>query len=56
MKFKRYRIQADSFRGYEVVVWRFWFPFWVQLGAINTHRTIEEAKEYAERFKTKIYI
>lgn len=56
MKLKKIRIQGDGFNGYEVVVWRFWFPFWVQLGWTNTHKTIEEAKNYAKRFETKIYL
>ncbi len=51
----RVRIYPDSFfsRGYEVCVWRWWWPFWVQ-PRINTHDTIEEARQYAQELLTGI--
>lgn len=44
-----YRVVTDAYSGYEVQCWRLWFPFWVQAGCTNTHRTIEEARAYAKR-------
>lgn len=43
----KYRIVTDGYAGYEVQIWRWWFPFWVQLGFTNTHSTIERAERYA---------
>jgi hypothetical protein len=45
MKIKKYRIIRDGYSGYEVQVWRIWFPFWIQCGITNTHHTIDEAKK-----------
>ena len=47
---KRYRIMPDSFSGYEVQVWRIWFPFWVQMHWTNTHSTEEDALRYAKSY------
>ena len=44
---KEYRIVTDEFNGYEVQCRRWWFPIWLQVG-INSHRTIEEARAFAE--------
>lgn len=46
MKFKKYRIVKDSFSGYECQGWKLWYPFWVQMGGVNTHKNIDDAKEY----------
>ena len=46
MKLIRFRIIKDTYCGYECQIWRLWFPFWVQMNISNTHRTIEEAKEF----------
>jgi len=46
---RRARIATDSYGGYEVQVWRWWFPFWVQ-PRINTHHSISEAEAYAKRW------
>lgn len=46
---KRIRIVTDSYGGFEVQVWRWWWPFWVQFGGINTHRSLESARLYARR-------
>lgn len=48
-----YRIVRDSFCGYEVQSWRWWFPIWIQ-GFINTHATIKAAEEYAKSPRTKV--
>lgn len=46
----KYRIVKDSYLGYEAQVKRWWFPFyWVQMGFTNTHRTIEDAKNYIKK-------
>ncbi len=42
-----YRIVTDRFAGFEVQARRWWWPFWVQCGVTNTHRTIERAERYA---------
>ena len=54
MKLKRYRIVTDRYLGYECQVWRLWFPFWIQMGLTNTHRSIEDAEEYIRRGKGKL--
>lgn len=46
---KKIRIVTDSYGGFEVQVWRWWWPFWVQFGGINTHRSLERARLYARR-------
>lgn len=53
MKFKKYRVVIDAYAGYEVQTWRVWFPFWIQ-GNTNTHRSLEQAKEYIEKLKRPI--
>jgi hypothetical protein len=44
-----YRIVRDRYAGYEVQIRRWWFPVWLQVG-INTHRTIEQAEEFAQGY------
>ncbi len=44
---KRYRIYPDQWAGYEVRVWRIWWPFWVLMGFANTFETAEKAEAYA---------
>lgn len=46
-----YKIVADRWAGYEVLVWRWYWPFWVQLGGTNTHSNLEDAKRYLKRWK-----
>lgn len=46
MKLFKFRFVRDSYAGYEVQIWRFWFPFWSQVGIVNTHRTIEDAEQF----------
>ena len=49
MMFKtKYRIVRDNYAGYEVQIKRWYFPFWVQKGYVNTFSTIERARSYAQ--------
>jgi hypothetical protein len=48
----KYRIVTDKYAGYEAQVWRWYWPFWSQIG-INTHKTIESAREYIDRKAVK---
>ncbi len=45
----RYRIVTDNYCGYEAQLWRWWWPFWVQLGGTNTHISVERAEAYISR-------
>lgn len=52
---KRYRIVRDEYLGFEVQIWRWWFPIWVQAGdIINTHSSEELAIEYAKRHAQRV--
>lgn len=51
-----YRVVYDRFAGYEVQVRRWWFPFWVQLGLVNTFSTLEAAELYARAGGVAKYI
>lgn len=42
-----YRIVTDKYAGFEVQVWRWWWPFWVQAGFTNTHCSVEQAERWA---------
>jgi hypothetical protein len=46
-----YRIVRDNYAGYEVQVWRWWWPRWAMARIFpaftNTHSTIEKAETYA---------
>lgn len=48
-----YRVVTDNYRGFEVQYRTPWWPFWQQCGCrgkgINTHRTLEEAEEFARK-------
>lgn len=44
----RYRIRRDRYAGYEVLFWRWWFPFYVNI-PINTFITLERAQDFAKR-------
>lgn len=50
----KYRIVTDNYSGYEVQARRWWWPFWVQCGTVNTHQTIERAEQYAHRISGKV--
>ena len=45
----RYRIVRDGHAGFEVQVWRWWLPLWLQAGFCNTHFSEERAAAYANR-------
>lgn len=42
----KYRIVRDNFAGFEVQIWRWWRPVWVQ-PRINTHCRVRDAEAYA---------
>lgn len=42
----RYRIVKDAYAGYEVQIWRWWLPMWLQVG-VNTFPSIERAEAWA---------
>jgi hypothetical protein len=44
----KYRIVSDRYAGYECQIWRWYWPFWVQMGFTNTHLSIEAAKRYID--------
>lgn len=48
----KYRIVTDKFNGYEVQVRKWYFPIWHQ-PTINTHISIEMAKEYIKNHKQR---
>lgn len=54
MKLIKYRIVKDTYSGFEVQIWRLWFPFWVQKDCINTYPSLERAIEAIEIYKTKV--
>ena len=39
---KKYRIVMDMYNGYAIEVWRWWFPFWVEVHGSNSLSSIEE--------------
>ncbi len=43
----RYRVVRDNYAGYEVQIWRWWWPFWVPASPCNTHISVERAEEWA---------
>lgn len=49
----RYRIVKDEWLGYEVQSWRWWFPFWIQVGFTNTHQTPEDAEKWLSKYKER---
>ena len=50
-----YRIVTDKYSGYEVQAKRWWFPFWLQCGHTNTHRSVDAAERWAIRFAEHSY-
>lgn len=44
-----YRIVPDHWLGFEVQIWRWWFPIWVQANFSNTHSTEEKAEAWAKK-------
>lgn len=49
----RYRIVYDSYANYEVQTKYWWWPWWVS-PRINTHCSVERAREYAARLKNPV--
>jgi hypothetical protein len=45
----RYRVVRDYYSGYETQIFRFWWPFWVQVGGTNTHSTAAKAEAFARQ-------
>lgn len=45
----KYRIVRDSYCGFEVQVWRWWYPFWRQCYGSNTLPSLHEARRLAKR-------
>jgi hypothetical protein len=45
----RYRIIRDNYCGYEVQVWRWYFPFWIADGLFNSHSSIERARQFIDK-------
>ncbi len=50
----RYRIVRDRYLGYEVQVWRWWLPLWLEVGFCNTHPSEASAVEFAKRRANKV--
>ena len=52
MRTRRYRVVTDAYLGFEVQVWRWWWPFWMQCqtenGPSNTWSSLERAEEFAK--------
>lgn len=44
----KYRIVRDDYAGYEAQVKLWYWPFWMQMGFSNTHRSIKEAEEFIQ--------
>ena len=53
---KKYRIVRDLYAGYECQVWYVYWPFWVQMNFSNTHRSIEEAKQYIKNHEKVVWV
>lgn len=51
----KYRIVTDRYAGYEVQHWRWWCPFWCE-PITNTHRTVEEAEQWAKDWANRKYV
>ena len=50
----KYRIVTDAYLGYEVQFRVWFFPFYLQCNGSNTHPSLEAAKAYLGKQKTKI--
>lgn len=49
------RIVNDNYSGYEVQIWRWYWPFWMMPGySINTFRSVSQAEEYANKIKNPV--
>lgn len=52
---RRYRVVRDNYLGYEAQHWRWWWPFWEQMGVYNTHSSLEDAREFIRKC-TRSYV
>ena len=50
----RYRIVRDNFAGYEVQIWRWWWPFWSEANFCNTHPSVEAAERWATAYAAPV--
>ena len=50
----RYRIVRDNYCGYEVQIWRWYWPFWRELGFCNTHTSFEDAERFARHHDNEV--
>lgn len=48
-----YRIVRDRYMGYEVQIWRWWWPFWMEAG-VNTFSTEEKAESWARAYSQRV--
>lgn len=46
----KYRIVIDNYLGYQVEVWKVWFPIWLQLDGVNTFSSVTDATNFAEQY------
>ena len=54
----KFRIITDNYRGYEVQIKRWWFPFWVECwrdGMVNSFSSVDDAKKWIKVGRPKIY-
>lgn len=51
MKITKYRIVKADWSGYEVQVWRLWFPFWVQTAFNSAYDNLDSAKRCVDILK-----
>lgn len=50
----RYRVVPDRYAGFEVQYRRWFSPFWIQHGFVNTHASIYDAMSYIDKIKNKV--
>lgn len=57
MKLKRYKIVPSGIvrEEYQIEIWRWYWPFWVQVGFCLEFKSIEEAKKYIDKLKNPVY-
>ena len=54
IKVIRYRIVRDNYCGFECQKWRLWFPFWLEIGYVNTHMSIDAAISFIKNDGTVV--
>jgi hypothetical protein len=45
---RKYRIVSDQYLGYEVQIWKIYWPFWIQCDFCNTFISITAAENFAK--------